>query len=97
MKLTLHKLFTPTALKLIDFLMQAEPGTTISLRALAERIGCSRASVSANVSKLASAGILYVEEVPINGNWAKVVDLDLENVRGKALCDALASYLPPSN
>lgn len=76
----LTKIFTPTNLKLLEYIIRhKEEGTQKSLYDLAKEIKVSPTSLLMNYRKLVDAGILIVREQRTKNGICKVLELDYEN------------------
>jgi predicted transcriptional regulator len=99
-KSTLVKIFTPTNLKLLEYIIRREENNEehiISLYDLAKKIGVSPTSLSLNYKKLVDSGILLVREYKTDNGWCKVLEIDYENELVDVLVKALKALIDVVN
>ena len=77
-KYILKEIFTPTNLKLIEFLITSD-NTILSLSDLADKTNISCSSLFNNYNKLVDAGILIQNNRRTKNGWCKVLEIDYEN------------------
>ncbi len=74
----LHKILTPTSLKIIEYLTTMDD-ELCSISDLSKKMNVSLPSLSNNLRKLYKYDILKRREFMHNGKWSKSYELNLDN------------------
>jgi len=92
----LPKIFNPTALKIIEFFLKKnEEGENkkYNLSEFAEEAGISKGALSKTIKNLEENGIIISKEVPVNGGYAKIIEIDWENELVYYLMNSFSAFL----
>lgn len=79
----LPKIFNPTTLKVIEFFLRKneenDEGIEYNLSQFAKESGISKGALHNAIKILEEYGIIISKERPINGGYAKIIEIDWEN------------------
>jgi len=92
----LPQVFNPTALKVIEFFLRKnEEGENkkYNLSEFAEEAGISKGALSKTIKTLEENGIIISREVPTNGGYAKIIEIDWENELVYYLMNSLSAFI----